>query len=60
LGEFPTLALAILVAWSWSRSDERANKRRDRRVDAVGDTELDAYNEMLRARAGVPDRPRKG
>ncbi|MDA7814699.1 bifunctional copper resistance protein CopD/cytochrome c oxidase assembly protein [Pontimonas sp.] len=60
LGEFPTLALAILVAWSWSRSDERANKRRDRRVDAVGDTELDSYNEMLRARAGVPDRPRKG
>lgn len=47
LGEFPTLALAILVTWAWSKSDDRINKRRDRLADRQGDQELDAYNEML-------------
>lgn len=47
VGEIPTLILAITVAIQWSRSDERAQKRRDRRVDRVGDAELDAYNERL-------------
>jgi putative copper resistance protein D len=47
LGEIPTLVLAIVVTWSWSKSDERKNKRRDRAADRDGDRELTAYNEML-------------
>jgi len=35
----------------WSRSDDRINKRRDRQVDRDGDKELEAYNDMLKARA---------
>lgn len=51
LGEIPTLFLAILVTYTWMRSDDRLNKRRDRLVDREGDKELDAYNDMLQARA---------
>lgn len=51
LGEIPTLVLAVVVTYGWMRSDDRANKRRDRRVEREGDRELDDYNEMLRARA---------
>jgi putative copper resistance protein D len=47
IGELPTLALAIGVAVAWSRDDERAARRRDRRVDRSGDTELEEYNAML-------------
>ncbi|WP_242511385.1 cytochrome c oxidase assembly protein [Pengzhenrongella frigida] len=47
IGELPTLALAIMVAFSWSRDDERAARRRDRQVERDGDTELDDYNAML-------------
>jgi len=47
IGEIPTIVLALIVAVTWSQSDERAAKRRDRQVDAFGDEELDAYNEML-------------
>lgn len=47
LGEIPTLLLAIVVTWSWSKSDDRKNKRRDRAADRDGDRELNAYNEML-------------
>lgn len=47
IGEFPTLALAIIVAVQWSRSSDREAKRRDRSEDRSGDAELKAYNEML-------------
>ncbi|MET4224224.1 cytochrome c oxidase assembly protein [Oerskovia enterophila] len=47
IGELPTLSLAIIVAIMWSRSDDREARRRDRRVDQVGDLEMDEYNEML-------------
>lgn len=47
VGEIPTLILAITVGIQWSRSDERAEKRRDRFVDRVGDRELDEYNAQL-------------
>jgi len=58
LGEFPTLMLAIMVTWSWSRSDDRKNKRRDRAADRFGDSELDEYNEMLKMLAGRESRPK--
>lgn len=47
IGEIPTLILAITVAIQWSRSDDRAQRRRDRHVERVGDLELDAYNDHL-------------
>jgi putative copper resistance protein D len=50
VGEIPTLALAIVVTYSWSRSDDRKNKRRDRQADRDGDKELMEYNAMLTAR----------
>jgi cytochrome c oxidase assembly factor CtaG/putative copper export protein len=51
LGEFPTLALAILITYAWSRSDDRERTRSDRRADRDEDEELKAYNQMLQARA---------
>jgi cytochrome c oxidase assembly factor CtaG/putative copper export protein len=47
IGELPTLALAVAVAVSWSRADDRTARRRDRKVDRDGDVELDEYNAML-------------
>ncbi|GEL96059.1 cytochrome c oxidase assembly protein [Cellulomonas composti] len=47
IGEIPTLALAIALAISWARDDERTARNRDRRVDRDGDAELDEYNRML-------------
>jgi putative copper resistance protein D len=52
IGEIPTLALAILVAFMWSRSDARESKRYDRKAERDGDAELNAYNDMLAKRAG--------
>jgi len=57
VGEIPTVALAIAVAIMWSRSDERDSKRYDRKADRDGDAELEAYNEMLAARATTRRRP---
>jgi len=51
VGEIPTVALAIAVAFMWSRSDARDSKRYDRKADRDGDAELTAYNDMLAKRA---------
>ncbi|MGF3056368.1 cytochrome c oxidase assembly protein [Microbacterium sp. YY-01] len=51
VGEIPTLILAVTAAIQWSRSDARAEKRRDRFADRTGDQELAAYNEQLAALA---------
>jgi putative copper resistance protein D len=51
VGEIPTVALAIIVAIMWSRSDERESKRLDRQADRDGDAELAEYNAMLSRRA---------
>lgn len=55
VGEIPTVSLAILVAFLWSRSDAREQKRVDRKAERDGDAELEAYNEMLakRSRGGA-------
>jgi putative copper resistance protein D len=47
IGELPTVALAIVVAVMWTRSDEREARRRDRKADRDGDAELEEYNAML-------------
>ena len=51
VGEIPTVALAIIVAFLWSRSDERDQRRIDRKADRDGDADLEAYNAMLASRA---------
>ena len=51
IGELPTLALALIVAIQWSRSDEKEQKRKDRAEDRSGDAELRAYNELLARQA---------
>ncbi len=51
IGEAPTVALAIIVAILWSRSDSREAKRYDRRADRDGEAELAEYNAMLAARS---------
>lgn len=51
VGELPTLALAIIVAVQWVRSDEREQRRSDRQADRDGDAELEAYNAMLARQA---------
>ncbi|HET9655105.1 MAG TPA: bifunctional copper resistance protein CopD/cytochrome c oxidase assembly protein [Kineosporiaceae bacterium] len=47
IGELPTLALALILAVQWTRSDDREARRRDRAADRDGDAELNAYNAML-------------
>ncbi|MDJ0333725.1 cytochrome c oxidase assembly protein [Salinibacterium sp. G-O1] len=51
VGEIPTVALAIVVAIMWARSDARESKRYDRKAERDGDAELEEYNEMLAGRA---------
>lgn len=60
LGELPTLVLAILVTWAWSKSDDRKNTRRDRAADRDGDKELTDYNAMLGDLAKREQRLSKG
>lgn len=54
ISELPMLAIAVVLAVSWTRDDERAARRRDRQADRDGDAELAAYNEML-ARLGTQE-----
>ncbi len=56
LGEIPTVLLAILVTWSWSRGDDREQKRLDRQADRDDEEALRAYNEMLQRRADADRR----
>jgi cytochrome c oxidase assembly factor CtaG/putative copper export protein len=55
VGEIPTIALAIIVAIQWGRSDDKETKRRDRNADRTGDSELNDYNDRL-ARLAAHDR----
>ncbi|MFN4001346.1 cytochrome c oxidase assembly protein [Microcella sp.] len=56
VGEIPTLVLAMLVVWSWSRADKRESTRLDRKADRDGDAELEAWNAMLADRARATQR----
>jgi cytochrome c oxidase assembly factor CtaG len=48
MGELPLLIVLIALLVQWARADEREAKRADRRADADGDAEREAYNAMLR------------
>ncbi|PVZ08301.1 putative copper resistance protein D [Actinomycetospora cinnamomea] len=50
-GEVPMLVVLIALLVQWSRADERTARREDRRADRDGDSELAAYNAMLRSLA---------
>ena len=47
IGEAPTLALTLLVAIGWVKSDRAETRRSDRRADRDGDADLVAYNAHL-------------
>ncbi|KQZ89705.1 cytochrome C oxidase assembly protein [Phycicoccus sp. Root563] len=47
IGEAPTLALTLMVAVAWVRSDRDETRRKDRQADRDGDAELAAYNAHL-------------
>jgi cytochrome c oxidase assembly factor CtaG/putative copper export protein len=59
IGELPTLALLLILAIQWTRTDAREVRRRDRAADRDGDAELIAYNAML-ARLAEADARRAG
>jgi cytochrome c oxidase assembly factor CtaG/putative copper export protein len=56
IGELPSLALALIVAMQWFRSDSAESVRSDRQADRDGDAELRAYNERLAALASREER----
>ncbi len=47
VGEIPTMILAIVVAFTWARSDTKDARRLDRKADRDGGTDLAEYNDML-------------
>ncbi|MHA3949009.1 cytochrome c oxidase assembly protein [Cellulomonas bogoriensis] len=47
ISEVPMLIIAITLAFSWTRDDERLARRSDRAAERDGDAELEAYNAML-------------
>ena len=51
IGEIPTLALAVVVALQWSRSDARETRRKDRASDRSGNADVAEYNAMLQRMA---------
>ena len=53
IGEFPTMLLALFVAYDWVRSDTRESRQYDRNATRDDDAELRAYNERL---ARIADR----
>lgn len=47
-GELPLLIVVLALLVQWARLDERSARRDDRRADADGEADLEAYNAMLR------------
>lgn len=55
-GEFPTVAMALIVLYRWRTEDIQHAKRRDARVDKYGDADLDELNEYY-ARMAASQEP---
>jgi putative copper resistance protein D len=47
-GEIPLVVVMLALLIQWSRADDRAARRFDRKADADGDSDLAAYNAMLK------------
>jgi putative copper resistance protein D len=58
VGEIPNAILAVTIVVLWSRSDDREQKRYDRKADRDGDAELEEYNRMLAERSAGVTPPR--
>lgn len=56
VGEIPTVALALVVAIQWAKSDTKEQKRVDRNADRTDDAELKEYNERLEKMAARDSR----
>ena len=56
VGEIPTVALAIVVAIQWAKSDTKEQKRVDRNADRTDDAELKEYNQRLEKMAARDSR----
>jgi cytochrome c oxidase assembly factor CtaG len=46
-GEAPTIIVLLVLFTQWAKSDQREAKRKDRKADRDGDSELNEYNEYL-------------
>jgi putative copper resistance protein D len=57
--ELPMIIVMIALLAQWAKADDRENRRTDRRKDAHGDEELDAYNNMLAGMAAQSARGRR-
>lgn len=55
-GEFPTVAMVLIVLYRWRTEDVQHAKRRDARVDKYGDADLDELNEYY-ARMAASQEP---
>jgi putative copper resistance protein D len=47
-GELPLLIVLVALLVQWARADDREARRQDRRADAEGDEDREAYNAMLK------------
>ncbi|HEY4558675.1 MAG TPA: cytochrome c oxidase assembly protein, partial [Enteractinococcus sp.] len=56
-GEFPTVAMALIVLFRWRQDDLKHTKRRDARVDKFGDADLDELNEYYARMAAADQEP---
>ncbi|MGW1677956.1 cytochrome c oxidase assembly protein [Saccharopolyspora sp. NPDC002376] len=54
-GEIPLVVVMLALLIQWSRADDRAARRIDRKADADGDADLVAYNEMFKRLAEKDD-----
>lgn len=52
VSEVPTVFYSIIVAYQWTRSDERRARQYDRKAERDGNAELAAYNEYLASLQG--------
>ncbi|MFD6066401.1 MULTISPECIES: cytochrome c oxidase assembly protein [Amycolatopsis] len=59
-GELPVLLVLVALLVQWARQDEREARRRDRREEASGDADLNAYNAMLKKLADQGRGPGQG
>ena len=56
-GEFPTVGMALIVLYRWRQDDMQRTKRRDERVDRLGDTDLDELNDYFARMAATEQEP---
>ncbi|WP_229738449.1 cytochrome c oxidase assembly protein [Isoptericola cucumis] len=56
-GELPSLIMLLIIFVRWNKDETRKVAAADRRIDAEGDPDLDAYNDYLRRLGSRPEAP---